>query len=320
MKKIYSLLLLAILLGVLYGCGQDEDADATDNTSDTNEEETSETQSVTYLDKEYEIPSSIDSIVTASLESMEDAAILGVQPTGVLAIANQVPSYLAEDFEDPTLIGDKREPNHEVIATLEPDVILGSSKFQEPVIEKLSKIQTTFPYSHISSHWKDNLLLLGQLTNKEEEAQTIIDDYQQDAEDLSSQISGEMADQDVLIIRVRSGSMFVYPEDVYLNPVLYQDLGIEAPEVIKSTEAQAELSMETLAEINPDTVFLQFETSENAESPEALDELMEDPIFQSITAAKNDNIHVNAVDPLAQGGTAWSKVHFLEALKELYSE
>ncbi|MFS0752707.1 iron-hydroxamate ABC transporter substrate-binding protein [Oceanobacillus sp. 1P07AA] len=320
MKKIYSLLLLALLLGVLYGCGQDEDATATDNNSSTQEEETSENQSVTYLDKEYEIPSEVDSIVTASLESMEDAAILGIQPTGVLAIANQVPGYLAEDFEDPTLIGDKREPNHEVIATLEPDVILGSSKFQEPVVEKLSKIQTTLPYSHISSDWEDNLLLIGQLTNKEDEAQTIIDNYKQDAEDLSSQISGEMADQDVLIVRVRSGSMFVYPEDVYLNPVLYQDLGIQVPEVIKNSEAQAELSMETLAEIDPDTVFLQFETSENAESPEALDELIEDPIFQSTTAAKNDNIHVNAVDPLAQGGTAWSKVHFLEALNELYSE
>ncbi|BAC12666.1 iron-uptake system iron-binding protein [Oceanobacillus iheyensis HTE831] len=319
MKKLYSLLLLALLIGILYGCGQDENADATDNT-DTNEEETSDSQSVTYLDKEYEIPSEVDSIVTASLESMEDAAMLGVQPTGVLAIANEVPSYLAEDFEDPTLIGDKREPNHEVIATLEPDVILGSSKFQEPVAEKLSKIQTTLPYSHISSDWEDNLLLMGQLTNKEAEAQTIIDNYKQDAEGLSSQISGEMADKDVLIIRVRSGSMFVYPEDVYLNPVLYKDLGIEVPEVIKNTEAQAELSMETLAEIDPDTVFLQFDTSENAESPEALDELIEDPIFQSTTAAKDDNIHVNTVEPLAQGGTAWSKVHFLEALNELYAE
>ena len=44
-----------------------------------------------------------------------------------------------------------------------------------------------------------------------------------------------------------------------------------------------------------------------------VNELLENPIFKSIEAAKNDHVFVNAVDPLAQGGTAWSKVKFLDA-------
>jgi len=31
---------------------------------------------------------------------------------------------------------------------------------------------------------------------------------------------------------------------------------------------------------------------------------------------KNGNVFVNLVDPLAQGGTAYSKITFLEALKK----
>ena len=117
----------------------------------------------------------------------------------------------------------------------------------------------------------------------------------------------------MLVLRMRQGSLNVYPEDIYLNPVLYEDLGLAVPEVVAKAEAQSELALEGLAEINPDYIFLQFESTENTDNPTALEELKENPIFQSIEAVKNDHLFVNTVDPLAQGGTAWSKVKFLDA-------
>ncbi|MDZ5010999.1 iron-uptake system-binding protein, partial [Clostridium perfringens] len=33
-----------------------------------------------------------------------------------------------------------------------------------------------------------------------------------------------------------------------------------------------------------------------------------------IEASKNNKVFVNTIDPLAQGGTAWSKVRFLDAV------
>jgi len=110
--------------------------------------------------------------------------------------------------------------------------------------------------------------------------------------------------------------MNIYPAGVYLNPVLYEDLGAPVPDVVTAAEAQAELSLETLAEVNPDAIFLQFETSENADAPKALEELQANPIFQSLKATQNDQVFVNAIDPLAQGGTAWSKVKFLDVAAE----
>jgi len=69
-----------------------------------------------------------------------------------------------------------------------------------------------------------------------------------------------------------------------------------------------------LAELNPDAIFLQFDDSENSDTPKALNELLENPIFKSIEASTNNKVFVNTVDPLAQGGTAWSKVRFLDAV------
>ncbi|MNE54162.1 Iron-uptake system-binding protein precursor [compost metagenome] len=199
-------------------------------------------------------------------------------------------------------------------------MILGTSKFGEDVAEQLNKIQTMIPYSHISTNWKENLLLLGQLSGKSSDAEGIISDYEAKAAEAKTKIGESLKDKKVLVIRIRQGSMCVYPAGVYLNPVIYEDLGVAVPEVITKTEAQAELSLEALAEINPDYIFLQFETSENTDNTAALDDLLKNPIFQSVEAAKSSHVFVNAVDPLAQGGTAWSKVRFLDAAIENLSK
>jgi iron complex transport system substrate-binding protein len=213
-------------------------------------------------------------------------------------------------------VGDKFAPSNEAILQLDPDVILGSSKFGEDVSGALNKIQTMIPYSHISINWKDNLLLLGQLSGKSADAEKIISDYESKAAGAKAEIGEKLKDKSILVIRIRQGSMCVYPAGVYLNPVIYEDLGATIPEVISSTKAQAELSLEALADINPDYIFLQFETSENTDNATALDDLLKNPIFKSVNAVKNNHVFVNAIDPLAQGGTAWSKVRFLDTAIE----
>lgn len=326
MKKKYLLMGSSILLALsLAACGEKEEASTeepekvvaeTEQEEQPVVEEVATEQTITYLGTDYVLPTEVNNIVAASLESMEDAAILGVKPTGVLAIGNEIPTYLAKDLAGAALVGDKFAPNNEAILTLDPDVILGSSKHGEDVVAQLNKIQTMIPYSHISTNWKENLQLLGQLTKKEAEAEKIIADYDGKAADAKVKIGESLKDKSILVIRIRQGNMCLYPAGVYLNPVIYEDLGAAVPEIITKTEAQAELSLEALAEVNPDYIFLQFETSENADHATALDDLLNNPIFKSVEAAKNDHIFVNAVDPLAQGGTAWSKVKFLDAAIE----
>ncbi|WP_313799045.1 ABC transporter substrate-binding protein [Cytobacillus sp.] len=322
-----SLVLIGLTAAFLAACGNSKDA-STDTvtkeekkTEEVAKKEAAPTeQTITYLGQSYTLPAEVHHIIAASLESMEDAAILGVKPLGAVTTAGELPAYLAADLEGATSIGEKTEPNYETILSLKPDVILGSSKYKEEVANQLNKIGTMIPVSHISTNWEDNLRLMGTLSGKASEADKIIADYKADAEKAKAAISARLQDKEVFVIRVRQGSMFVYPADVYLNPVIYSDLGLQVPELIKKTAAQEEVSLETLAEVNPDIIFLQFEKSENSNNPAALDDLLKNPIFQSIDAAKNKQIFVNAVDPMAQGGTAWSKVNFLRAAVENLSK
>ncbi|MEK5433537.1 ABC transporter substrate-binding protein [Lysinibacillus sp. FSL R7-0073] len=321
MNKYFKMCVPALLALSLAACGTDKaEESTTNNTAETSatesQTEQAKTQTITYLGEKYELPAEVKNIVAASLESMEDAAMLGIKPVGVLEVGGKVPAYLASDFEGATLVGNKMEPNAEAILNLDPDVIVGTSKFPEETAEKLNKIQTMIPYSHISTNWKENLIVLAQLAGKEEDAKKIISDYEVKVADAQVKSKEQLADKEVLIIRVRGGVMYIYPAGVYLNPVLYEDLGAPVPEVITTAKAQAELSLETLAQVNPDAIFLQFEESENKDTPKALEELQKNPIFTSLKASQNNEIYVNAIDPLAQGGTAWSKVKFLDAAAE----
>jgi len=322
MNKYFKMCAPALLALSLAACGTDkaEESTSTNNTAETSatesQTELAKTQTITYLGEKYELPAEVKNIVAASLESMEDAAMLGIKPVGVLEVGGKVPAYLASDFEGATLVGNKMEPNAEAILNLDPDVIVGTSKFPEETAEKLKKIQTMIPYSHISTNWKENLTVLAQLAGKEDDAKKIISDYEAKVADAQVKSKEQLADKQVLIIRVRGGVMYIYPDGVYLNPVLYEDLGAPVPEVVTTAKAQAELSLETLAQVNPDAIFLQFEESENKDTPKALEELQKNPIFTSLKASQNKEIYVNTIDPLAQGGTAWSKVKFLDAAAE----
>lgn len=173
MNKYFKMCAPALLALSLAACGTDkaEESTSTTNTSATESQtEQAQTQTITYLGEKYELPAQVNNIVAASLESMEDAAMLGIKPVGVLEVGGKVPAYLAADFEGTTLVGNKMEPNAEAILNLNPDVIVGTSKFPEETAEKLNKIQTMIPYSHISTNWKENLTLLAQLAGKEEDA------------------------------------------------------------------------------------------------------------------------------------------------------
>ncbi|MBU3574198.1 iron-hydroxamate ABC transporter substrate-binding protein (plasmid) [Priestia aryabhattai] len=319
MKKKIFLVGMATVFSIGLGACGNAETTSTKATKQENKVSTStkqDKQTITYLNNKYTVPKNVTKIATASLESMEDAAVLGVKPVGAVTVGGKIPEYLAKDLDGAESIGEKIQPNYETLLKLKPDVILWTSKSPANVTQKLEKMAPTFPYSHISTNWEDNLRLMGELTGKDEKAEKIITKYNEDAAKAKEKISEKLKGKKVIVARVRGGSLYLYPQDVYLNPVIYNDLGISVPEEIKPVKAQELISLEKLAEINPDYIFLQFSESENAQKPKALEELQNNAIWKSITAAKDNKVFVNSVDPLAQGGTAWSKTAFLKVAAE----
>ncbi|ANA79205.1 iron-uptake system-binding protein [Paenibacillus glucanolyticus] len=332
MKWVLGLLMVFTL--VLSACGggnevKDTDAASTNGAAETSkpaEESTSneeaktaesDTKVVKYLDQEYTLPAKTDRIViTGAVEAMEDAIVLDVNPVGAITFSGKFPPMFESITKEATSVGEKMEPNFESILSLKPDVILGSSKAKPEVIEQLNKIAPTIPYSHVSTNWESNLKLLGELSGKQEQAEQEIAKYKEDLEEVKTTLGDSLKDKKVLAIRIRAGEMYIYPAGVFFNPVLYEDLGIAVPAEVAAAKAQELISKEKIAEMNPDYVFVQFSPDENKDTPNALEELQNDPIMKNLNAFKNGTAFVNVVDPLAQGGTAYSKIMFLKAAVE----
>lgn len=321
MSKYWKYGMAALLTFSLTACNTSEESNTKTEekpveTATKSEVEEAKEIKLNYLGAEYTFSNPVENIVAASFEAMEDSVALGIKPVGVLEVGGKIPEYLNE-LEGATLVGNKRAPSAEAILALDPDAIIGTSKWGEDVMTQMNKLATTLPYSHISANWKDNLLALAELTNKTAEAEKLIADYEQKVADTKEEIANsDISEKSVLMIRVRGGLMYVYPENVYFNPILYQDLGLKVPDVVAKAEAQAEISLETLSEVDPDSIFLQFEETENADAPKALEELQNNAIFNSLKASKNGEVYVNTIAPLAEGGTAWSKTRFLDVVEE----
>lgn len=96
--------------------------------------------------------------------------------------------------------------------------------------------------------------------------------------------------------------------------MLYDEIGLDVPEAVSKAKTQEVISIEQLAEMNPDYLFIQFSTSESSETQSAYDELKKNAIFQNIAAVKDGHVFVNVVDPLLEGGPAFSRNIFLEAI------
>lgn len=323
-KKIIVLGIIALFVLVLAGCGEHNESVESSNANDRQElnaesegnktedhespsndevqaqQGVKEERTIQYLDQAYTVPETTNQIViTGSLEAMEDALLLGVEPVGALTVGGEFPSIFAPITESTVSIGEKSQPSVETILELKPEVILSSTKFPAEVAEKLTPIATTIPISHLASNWEENLKLLAELTGKQNEAEQIIQKYNDDLAEAKEILKENLKDQKVVVIRIRSGNIAIYRNDIYFNPTLYDDLGFDVPEEIKNANTQEIISLEKFSEINPDILFVQFAEAENGDSPQALDELQNNPIWKSINAVKNDNVFVNVVDPLA---------------------
>lgn len=276
-----------------------------------------DTRTIEYLGETYTIPAKAERIViTGAMEALEDAAVLDVHPVGAITFAGKFPELYAGITDQAESIGEKTQPNYETILKLKPDVILGSTKFLAETAEQLKKIAPTILVSHIATNWEASLRMMGELTGKQELAEQEIAKYKADLDAAKPALQSKLADKKVLAVRIRSGKIFIYPEKVFVNPTLYGDLGLKTPDEVAAAKAQEEVSIEQFAAINPDELFIQFADSENKDTKGALDELLANPIVKKTNAVKNGHVYVNAIDPLLEGGPAYSRIQFLKAVVE----
>ena len=278
-------------------------------------------RSFQYINKTYMLPVEADRIVvTGALEALEDLLVLGVRPIGMMTIGGTFPAVFAELASGTQPVGERMEPSFEAILKLRPDLILSSDKFPAATTAQLEKIAPTIPISHFPNDGEANLRFLGELTGRQDRAEEVLNKYRQSVQAAKKRLGGMAKDKKVVAIRIRVGNIFIYPENVFYNNILYTELGLPVPAEIKNVKAQEIISLEKFSEIDPDYIFLQYESSESPGHPRVMETLQQNPIWRSMKAVKNNKVFINVVDPLIQGVAVGGKIEFLNQAVDKLSQ
>ena len=280
-------------LFILVGC---QDNVSEDDPKETNNNTVDEQVLTDAMGNEVTIPANPDRVIASYLEDYLLA--LGITPVAQWAIHDgaSIQDYLQEDLKDvPTIPYDLP---FEVVTSFSPDLLIMSSAdmVEGEKYEQYSKIAPTYVLDlENNSDWREKLLKIGEVFDKKDEAEKVLVTYDEKATESKQLLKDSMENQSVAAIWLVNNTFFIVSDKVSSGVVLYDDLGLEKPNVVKeisttATDNWSEISLEKLAELDADHLFLVNSDKGNGAK------MLEDPIWQDIPAVKKDQIYEYEAD------------------------
>lgn len=194
-------------------------------------------------------------VVVLDTGELDSVLALGITPVGAVRAdaVSGLQSYLADRAQDVELVGTINEPNLEEIAALQPDLILSNKVRHEALYDKFSGIAPTVFAEKVGVAWKENFLLAGDALGKREEAERILADYQQKAEQVGQQF-GDPGALEVSMLRFTPTNIRLYGEGSFIGTIL-RDAGFARPQSQQVDKTFVEISPEQLSQADGDLLF-----------------------------------------------------------------
>lgn len=301
MKRFLGLLLSVVMLtGVLAGCAKTpagNNETSTDSTPSVTEPITPDNAEktafpITYTDskgKEITIASKPERIALTYYPFVDNMASIGYYPIATLCYDQYIsvntalqPYIEGREMED---LGTWDAINLEKLAAVEPDLILAADETSEKVYDQLTKIAPVvfFDAAAIASDWRYGLRELSKVFGEEEKAEAVIADLESKITEAKETLA-PYSDESAAFMGLRDKG-FAMREHRHLK-FFYDELGLKVPDNL----AAGMVTLEGLAELNPDHIFL-FEFANNPVA-EQLKKLEKESVWNSLTAVKNGNVHI----------------------------
>ncbi|WP_078381898.1 ABC transporter substrate-binding protein [Sutcliffiella halmapala] len=295
MKKFIQIIGAGVLTLSLAACGEETSKQEASDQEETNQSEETSQEATTRtltdaMGNEIEVPINPERVIATYLE--DNLVALGIKPVAQWSVNDgaSIQGYLQNDLNGiPTIPHDLP---FEAVQEMNPDLIImdSASMVEGGKYEQYSKIAPTYVIgTEVNNDWRDELIRVGQVFGKEKEAQQALDQYDEKAAQAKETISSEVGNPSVAAVWLVGGKFFMVSENLSSGAVMYGDLGLEVPAVVKEISASAtgnwsEISLEKLVELDAEHLFLiNSEASSSATLSEAL--------WKSIPAVKAGNVH-----------------------------
>ena len=282
----YRLFFFVIIIGLMLtisACGKDESSDKKSNKGEEKD---------LILDSEMgdvSIPSNPKKIIASFHE--DSLLAFSVTPVAKWSIGESVQDYLESDLKDvPTI--EWNLPLEQMLA-YEPDLIILENNMDgyEGTYEDYNKIAPTYVMTkETTEDWRKQIDIFGKILDKEDQSKDILSEYEEEVANASDEIKDAIGDESVAAIWVTGDKFFLFEENRHSAEVLYSELGIEVPNLVKELGETKEewnpISIEKLSELDADHVFLLADKNE-----QGLKTLDNSAVWQSTPAVKNNHVY-----------------------------
>lgn len=285
--------LLALLL-FLVGCS-DNNKEVTENEDKQSEPAIEETRAERILTDamghEVSIPTNPERVIASYLE--DNLVAIGIIPVAQWSVKDgaSIQKYLQDYLKDVPMI--PHDLPFEVVASFTPDLIIveAAQAVEGSKYDQYAKIAPTFVVEEENnSDWRDKLLKVGEVFDKTDEAKEVLAEYEKKATESKKLIQDSIGTESAAAIWLVNNNFFIVSDNVSSGAVLYGDLGLATPSVVKEISSTATgnwsaISLERLAELDADHIFLI-----NSDKGDGA-EMLKDPVWKNIPAVKNGHIY-----------------------------
>ncbi|WP_155593381.1 ABC transporter substrate-binding protein [Lysinibacillus cavernae] len=277
-----GILIISILLAA---CGEQPSSSA-----DKTNEESSNRVLTDSIGHEVTIPKNPQRIIAPYLE--DHLVALGIKPVAQWSVkgGTSIQNYLQDSLKDiPTIEFDLP---FEAVTSFNPDlVVIGSPETAEgEKYEQYSKIAPTYVMGTEDNNWRNKLLKVGEIFNQTDRAKEVLAHYDQFAKEAKEEIDQKVGNPSATVIWNMNNTIYMVSDTASSGVVLYEDLGLQAPMLVKEVSASAAgnwspVSLEKFVQIDADYLFVI--NSDRAGSSE----LLNDPLLANIPAIKKGHVY-----------------------------
>jgi iron complex transport system substrate-binding protein len=238
-----------------------------------------------------EVPEDPERVVVLTNEGTEALLALGVTPVGAANSWNGDPwwDHIAEAMGDAMPVGTESAVNLELVAALEPDLIIGNAQRHEEIYPQLSTIAPTVLSQELRGDWKINFRLYAEALGLEKEGAEVIAGYDAAVEDLSAAL-GAALEEEVSVIRFLPGQIRIYQLDSF-SGVLLEDVGFQRPEIQNVEDFAIFTGKESIPDMDGDRIFHFTYDTGDGEGDALAEDVLSDPLWQSLSAVEAGRVH-----------------------------
>jgi ferric citrate transport system substrate-binding protein len=240
-----------------------------------------------------DVPDNPQRIVVLEYSFVDSLAAVGVSPVGIADDNTResiIPAYTAIIGDDWTSVGLRREPSLEVIASLQPDLIIADTSRHEAIYGALSEIAPTIVFDSLTGTYDvaiEAAKTIAHAVGKDAEMEARLAQHTATMEGYKAEI-GDVSDWSIQFIIDNGEGIFLHSPVSYNGSLLAWfgfTSNMPTPDGHTYEEAIVQTSLEQLSEINPQIIL-----RGKYADPGLTDSWVGQPLYDNLDAVKNNHV------------------------------